>query len=57
MNVTYPVIEDDREVLSGKEAVLVVEEGQPEYLEQAINTALRRRDVQARVRGKGHPCR
>ncbi|MFO1116078.1 MAG: indolepyruvate ferredoxin oxidoreductase subunit alpha [Beijerinckiaceae bacterium] len=53
MNVTYPVIEDEIEKFClGKEAVLVVEEGQPEYLEQAINTALRRRDVQARVRGK-----
>lgn len=53
MNVTYPVIEDEIEKFClGKDAVLVVEEGQPEYLEQAVNTALRRRDVQARVRGK-----
>ncbi len=53
MNVTYPVIEDEIAAFcQGKDAVLVVEEGQPEYLEQAINTALRRRDVQTRVRGK-----
>ena len=32
--------------------MLIVEEGQPEYLEQAINTVLRRRDIQARVHGK-----
>jgi indolepyruvate ferredoxin oxidoreductase alpha subunit len=53
MNVTYPVI--DTEVVEfclEKEAVLMVEEGQPEYLEQAINTVLRRNDVQARVHGK-----
>jgi indolepyruvate ferredoxin oxidoreductase alpha subunit len=53
MNVTYPVIEDEiADFCHGKDAVLVVEEGQPEYLEQAISTALRRRDVQTRVRGK-----
>ena len=30
----------------------MVEEGQPDYLEQNINTILRRHDVQARVHGK-----
>ena len=53
MNVTYPVI--DTEVVDfcrDKEAVLIVEEGQPEYLEQAISTILRRRDIGARVHGK-----
>jgi indolepyruvate ferredoxin oxidoreductase alpha subunit len=53
MNVTYPVI--DTEVVdfcSRKEAVLMVEEGQPEYLEQAVNTILRRRDINTRVSGK-----
>ncbi len=53
MNVTYPVIEDEVEAFCrGKEQVVVVEEGQPEYIEQAVNTALRRRNVAARVRGK-----
>jgi len=53
MNVTYPLI--DTEVVAfcrDKEAVLIVEEGQPEYLEQAISTILRRRDLNARVHGK-----
>ena len=53
MNVTYPVI--DTEVVDfcrGKAAVLMIEEGQPEYLEQAVNTILRRKDVQTRVAGK-----
>ena len=53
MNVVYPVV--DAEVVSfcqGKKAVLLVEEGQPDYLEQNINTILRRNDVQARVHGK-----
>ncbi|MCC2100841.1 MAG: indolepyruvate ferredoxin oxidoreductase subunit alpha [Hyphomicrobiales bacterium] len=53
MNVTYPVIEDELEAFCrDKDHVIVVEEGQPEYIEQAVNTALRRRKVSARVRGK-----
>ncbi len=53
MNVTYPVIEDELdEFCRDKDHVIVVEEGQPEYLEQAVNTALRRRKLSARVRGK-----
>ncbi|TPQ38468.1 indolepyruvate ferredoxin oxidoreductase [Bradyrhizobium guangdongense] len=53
MNVTYPVIDTEvAEFCAGKDAVLIVEEGQPEYLEQAINTVLRRRDINARVHGK-----
>ena len=39
MNVTYPVIDSEiAEFCLDKDAVLIVEEGQPEYLEQAINT-------------------
>jgi indolepyruvate ferredoxin oxidoreductase alpha subunit len=34
--------------------VLVVEEGSPDYIEQAVNTELRRADIQTRVLGKGH---
>ena len=53
MNVTYPMIDDE---VAGfcvdKKSVLIVEEGQPEYLEQNINTILRRRDIGARIYGK-----
>lgn len=53
MNVTYPVIDSEvADFCRGKDAVLMVEEGQPEYLEQAISTALRRRDINTRVHGK-----
>ena len=53
MNVTYPVIEDELEAFCrDKDHVVVAEEGQPEYIEQAVNTALRRRGIAARVRGK-----
>ncbi|WP_186386031.1 indolepyruvate ferredoxin oxidoreductase subunit alpha [Stappia sp. TSB10P1A] len=53
MNVTYPVIDTEvADFCRDKDAVLMIEEGQPEYLEQAINTVLRRRDINTRVSGK-----
>ncbi|MDE2610645.1 MAG: indolepyruvate ferredoxin oxidoreductase subunit alpha [Burkholderiales bacterium] len=53
MNVAYPVIDDEvRQFCAGKRAVLMIEEGQPEFIEQAINTILRQGDLQARVHGK-----
>ncbi|MGE0799337.1 MAG: thiamine pyrophosphate-dependent enzyme [Lautropia sp.] len=54
LNVTYPLIPSElTRFCAGKRAVLVVEEGQPDYLEQAITTELRRADLQTRVVGKG----
>ena len=54
MNVTYPLVDDEIVAFCAtKQAVLIVEEGQPEYIEQAINTILRRRDVNTKVYGKG----
>ena len=53
LNVTYPLV--DEEVVSfcaGKRAVLLVEEGQPDFIEQALSTVLRRADVQTRIHGK-----
>ncbi len=54
LNVTYPLIDDEVAAFcAGKSAVLVVEESQPEYIEQAINTILRRHDINTRLAGKG----
>ncbi len=54
LNVTYPLIDAEFvRFCAGKRAILVVEEGQPEFIEQAVNTILRRADVQTRVEGKG----
>src|SRR5690606_25606707 len=54
MNVTYPLIDDELiRFATGKRAILIVEEGAPEYIEQAVNTILRRADIQTRVEGKG----
>src|SRR5436853_4045785 len=53
LNVTYPLIpEEVGAFCSGKVAVLVVEEGQPAYLEDALHAALRRADLQTKVHGK-----
>ncbi|MCC6777760.1 MAG: indolepyruvate ferredoxin oxidoreductase subunit alpha [Hyphomicrobiales bacterium] len=54
LNVTYPLIDQEMvRFCAGKKAILVVEEGQPDFIEQAINTILRRADVQTRIEGKG----
>nr|WP_236589500.1 indolepyruvate ferredoxin oxidoreductase subunit alpha [Ramlibacter aurantiacus] len=53
LNVTYPLVpEQVADFCVGKRGVLVVEEGQPEYIEQEIATGLRRRDIQTRLHGK-----
>ncbi len=53
LNVTFPLVpEQVADFCLGKRAVLVVEEGQPDYIEQEIATLLRRRDIQTRLHGK-----
>ena len=53
LNVTYPLVPDQIvDFAAGKRALLVVEEGQPEYIEQDIATLLRRRDLQTPLHGK-----
>jgi len=54
LNVTYPLVAEEwRRFCSGKRSVLIVEEGQPEYLEQAANQILRQGDIGTRIAGKG----
>ena len=53
LNVTYPLIDAEFvDFCKDKRAILIVEEGQPEFIEQAVNTILRRADLQARIHGK-----
>jgi indolepyruvate ferredoxin oxidoreductase alpha subunit len=53
LNVTYPLIpEEIARFCAGKRAVLMVEEGQPAYLEDALHTVLRKADLQTAVHGK-----
>jgi indolepyruvate ferredoxin oxidoreductase alpha subunit len=54
LNVTYPLVSEEWvKFCSGKRAVLIVEEGQPEYIEQAACQILRQHDVNTRIVGKG----
>jgi len=53
MNVTYPLVDEEfRRFCAGKRAVLMVEEGQPDFLEQALHAILRKADIQTKVHGK-----
>jgi indolepyruvate ferredoxin oxidoreductase alpha subunit len=54
LNVTYPLVpEEFTQFAAGKRALLIIEEGQPEYIEQSVNQFLRNADIQTRVVGKG----
>ena len=53
MNVAYPLVPDELvEFCRDKQQVLVLEEGQPDYVEQGIHAVLRRADVPTRLFGK-----
>jgi indolepyruvate ferredoxin oxidoreductase, alpha subunit len=53
LNVTYPLVPTQlQDFCLGKRAVLLLEEGQPEYIEQELATLLRRADIQTPLHGK-----
>jgi indolepyruvate ferredoxin oxidoreductase alpha subunit len=53
LNVTHPLVpEQIQEFCLTKESVLVMEEGNPEFIEQQIGQILRRADIQTRLHGK-----
>ncbi len=53
LNVTYPLIPDEVAAFcQGKKAVMIIEEGQPEFIEHELNTLVRRADLQTRIVGK-----
>ncbi|MFP3795428.1 MULTISPECIES: indolepyruvate ferredoxin oxidoreductase subunit alpha [Paraburkholderia] len=53
MNVAYPLIDSEWErFCAGKRAVLVIEEGQPNFVEQNASAILRQRGVNATLHGK-----
>jgi len=54
LNVTYPLVHDELlDFCRDKRGVLLLEEGQPEYIEQELATLLRRQDLQTPLHGKG----
>ena len=53
LNVTYPLVSAEvTRFCATKKAVLMVEESQPDFLEQALNVILRKADLPTRVYGK-----
>jgi indolepyruvate ferredoxin oxidoreductase alpha subunit len=53
LNVVHPLVPGQIEKFcAGKDALLVLEEGNPEYIEHQINSILRRADLQTRIHGK-----
>ena len=53
LNVTYPLVDEEfTRFCAGKRGLLIVEEGQPDFIEQNIHTILRKADLQTRVHGK-----
>jgi indolepyruvate ferredoxin oxidoreductase alpha subunit len=54
LNVTYPLVDDEiKRFCIGKRGVLVIEEGQPDFIEQNLHSILRKADLQTKVHGKG----
>jgi indolepyruvate ferredoxin oxidoreductase, alpha subunit len=54
LNVVYPLIEEELlEFCASKDAVLLVEEGQPDYIEQALGAILYKSRGTVRIEGKG----
>ena len=53
LNVTFPLVpEEIAAFCAGKRAVLVLEEGQPEYIEHEVRAALQRQGVATALHGK-----
>ncbi len=53
LNVTYPLVPQEVSAFcAGRRAVLVLEEGSPEYIEKDLAQLLRRADLQTPVHGK-----
>ncbi|MGE4325285.1 MAG: thiamine pyrophosphate-dependent enzyme [Pseudodonghicola sp.] len=53
LNVTYPLINSEfTDFVKDKEGVLVIEEGQPEFIEQAFATFILRNGLQVKMHGK-----
>jgi len=53
LNVTYPLIDEEvKEFCAGKRAVLVIEEGQPDFIEQNLHAILRKAGLATTLHGK-----
>ncbi len=53
MNVTYPLIDDELvDYCRDKKSVLMIEEGQPEYIEQQLNQIINAAELNTKIVGK-----
>ena len=53
LNVTYPLVDEEvRRFCEAKRGVLVIEEGQPDFIEQNLHSILRKAGIAANVHGK-----
>ena len=53
LNVTYPLCDEEvQRFCDGKGVVLVIEEGQPDFIEQNLHAILRKADLKTRIHGK-----
>ncbi len=53
LNVTYPLVDEEFKLFcAGKRGILLIEEGQPDFIEQNVNSILRKAGLQTRVHGK-----
>lgn len=53
LNVTYPLIDDEvKGFCAGKRAVLMIEEGQPDFIEQNLHSILRKAELPTKIHGK-----
>jgi indolepyruvate ferredoxin oxidoreductase alpha subunit len=53
LNVTYPLVDAEfSRFCADKQGILLIEEGQPDFIEQNVNSILRKLDLQTRVHGK-----
>lgn len=53
LNVTYPLIDEEvKSFCANKRAVMIIEEGQPDFIEQNLHTILRKADLQTKIHGK-----
>ena len=54
LNVTYPLLDEQiKNFCAGKRGVLIIEEGQPDFIEQNLHSILRKAGIETKLHGKG----
>ncbi|QBF30504.1 indolepyruvate ferredoxin oxidoreductase subunit alpha [Thalassococcus sp. S3] len=54
LNVTYPLVTDElQDFAKGKDSLLIIEEGHPDYIEQEVRAAFHKANLATQISGKG----